>query len=139
MTLRYLVDTNVLSEPTKRFPDAAVVERLQRFASEIATAAPVWNELLYGFHRMSASRRKRVLERHLFERLGPTLQILGYDRRAAEWHAAERARLSQIGLTPPYVDGQIASVAFTNDLVLVTANVSDFANFRGIQMENWSG
>ncbi len=139
MTLRYLVDTNVLSEPTKRYPDASVVERLQRFTSEIATAAPVWNELLYGFHRMPGSRRKRVLERHLFERLAPTLQILDYDRRAAEWHAAERARLSLIGLTPQFVDGQIASVAFTNDLVLVTANVSDFANFRGIQMENWSG
>ena len=84
MTLRYLVDTNVLSESTKRFPNPAVAERLQRFRSETATAAPVWNELLYRFHRMSASRRKRVLERHLFERLAPTLQILDYDLPSRE-------------------------------------------------------
>ena len=138
MTLRYLADTNVLSEPTKRVPNPAVEERLRARMPEIATATPVWNELLYGLYLLPVSERRREIARYLFETLAPTLQMLDYDRRAAEWHAAERARLSLIGLTPPFVDGQIASVAFTNDLVLVTTNVSDFANFRGIQMEDWS-
>ncbi len=138
MTLRYLVDTNLLSEPTKRFPDPVIEERLERFKLEIATASPVWSELLYGFHRMPESRHKGLVGRYLFESLRPQLRILDYDRSAAEWHAAERARLSLVGLTPPFVDGQIAAVAYANDLVLVTANVSDYANFQRLEVENWS-
>jgi Predicted nucleic acid-binding protein, contains PIN domain len=34
-------------------------------------------------------------------------------------------------------DSQIASIAFTNDLVLVTNNVSDFQDFDGLKIENW--
>ena len=138
MTLRYLVDTNVLSEPTKRVPNPAIEERLGSNMPEIATAAPVWSELLYGLYRLPVSARRSETARYIFETLGPTLQILDYDRRAAEWHAAERARLSLIGLTPPFVDGQIAAVAFTNGLILVTGDTSGFANFRGLQVESWS-
>ena len=138
MPLRYLVDANVLSEPTKLVSNPTVEERLQSLKPEIATASPAWHELLYGCYRLPNSRRRRALEQYLFEVLRPELQILDYDQRAAEWHAAERARLSLMGLTPPFVDGQIAAVAYTNDLVLVTANVSDYANFQRLEVENWS-
>ena len=52
MTLRYLLDTNTLSEPTRRFPDSRVLAKLQEHTGELATAAPVWHELLFGsdFH-----------------------------------------------------------------------------------------
>ena len=63
--------------------------------------------------------------------------MLDYDREAADWHARERARLSAAGRTPPFVDGQIAAIAYVNDLILVTANVSDFENFRGLRVQNW--
>ncbi len=51
--------------------------------------------------------------------------------------AKERARLSNLGLTPSFVDGQIAAVAATNELILVTANTIDFADFQDLQIENW--
>jgi tRNA(fMet)-specific endonuclease VapC len=35
------------------------------------------------------------------------------------------------------VDGQIAAIAIVNDLVVVTANVTDFARFEGIDIEHW--
>jgi tRNA(fMet)-specific endonuclease VapC len=56
---------------------------------------------------------------------------------AAEWFAEERARLSQIGRPPSYPDGQIAAIAATNDLILVTRNTTDFADFIDLQVENW--
>ena len=65
------------------------------------------------------------------------LVILPYDEAAADWHADERARLSAIGLTPPFADGQIAAVAAVNGLVLVTRNVADFQHFQGLTIENW--
>ena len=66
------------------------------------------------------------------------MTILPYDRPAAEWHAAERARLGLAGQTPPFADGQIAAVAQVNGLTLVTANISDFQNLRGLRVEDWS-
>ena len=137
MTLRYLLDTNALSEAVKPTPDAHVMQRLAAHHAEIATAAPVWNELLYGCYRLQESVRRRALERYLFGVLRPQLQALPYDERAAEWHASERARLERLGQTPPFVDGQIAAIAHANDLTLVTANVQDFAPFEGLRVEDW--
>jgi tRNA(fMet)-specific endonuclease VapC len=54
---------------------------------------------------------------------------LDYTTEAADWHAHERARLSQVGQTPPYADGQIAAIAAVNHLV-VTRNVTDFERFK---------
>lgn len=42
-----------------------------------------------------------------------------------------------MGKIPAFGDSQIASIAFTNDLVLVTNNVSDFQDFDGLKIENW--
>ncbi len=137
MTLRYLVDANILSEPTKRVRDPEVIRNLRLFQSEIATAAPVLHELLRGYYMMADSRRKREVEVYLFQTLRPELLVLPYDEEAAEWHALERVRLERIGRTPPFADGQIAAVAFVNGLTLVTANVSDFSGFQGLQVENW--
>ena len=39
--MKYLLDTNVLSEPTKPTPDAGVVEALAQHQGEVATAAVV--------------------------------------------------------------------------------------------------
>ena len=38
----------------------------------------------------------------------------------------------------PYVDGQIAAIAFVHDLILVTANMKDFTRFKGLAVEDWT-
>src|SRR3989442_1172084 len=78
-----------------------------------------------------------ALERYLDEVVRATIPILAYDAAAAGWHAAERARLSASGRTPPFVDGQIAAIARTNGLILVTANVADFRDFVDLDVEDW--
>jgi tRNA(fMet)-specific endonuclease VapC len=83
------------------------------------------------------SSRRRALEQYLNDVVRATLPILPYDHAAAEWHAAERVRLANIGKTPPYVDGQIAAIARMNDLTLVTANAADFVNFADLRVEDW--
>jgi len=65
------------------------------------------------------------------------MTTLPYDTAAAEWHAAERTRLTAIGLTPPFVDGQIAAIAATRGLILVTNNASDFQHFGGLVVVDW--
>jgi len=63
--------------------------------------------------------------------------IFPYTPEAARWLAIERARLIKIGLPPSYADGQIAAIAHTNNLILVTRNVPDFIHFDGLRIENW--
>ena len=59
-----------------------------------------------------------------------TLPIFEYDTAASIWHAKEKARLIKLGKTPSFVDGQIASIAHTQNLKLVTKNSKDFKPFK---------
>jgi tRNA(fMet)-specific endonuclease VapC len=135
--MKYLLDTNVLSESLKTSPQKSVLKLTERHQHEIVTAAPVWHELYYGCQRLPVSRKREILETYLNDVLRPNMIILPYDERAAQWHAKERARLTSLGQTPSFVDGQIATIAKVNGLVLVTRNTSDFKNFSGLQLENW--
>ncbi len=133
--LRYLLDTNVLSESSRPRPDPDVESRLDAHAHEACTAAPILHELQYGLARMPDGMRRQELARYLKWVL--RLEILPYDRDAARWHAEERARLTGRGRTPPFVDGQIAAIAATNGLTLVTRNTGDFDDFTDLSVENW--
>ncbi|MBC8160187.1 MAG: hypothetical protein H7Z42_03125 [Roseiflexaceae bacterium] len=45
--------------------------------------------------------------------------------------------MAALGRTPPFADGQIAAIAHTNQLVLVTFNTADYADFSGLNLEDW--
>jgi tRNA(fMet)-specific endonuclease VapC len=137
VALRFLLDTNIVSEPLRPRPNASILEHLQRYRSDLAIAAPVWHELWRGCYRMPESNRRSQIEKYLRETVRIEMPILRYDEVAAEWHAAERVRLERIGKTPPFVDGQIIAVAKVNDLRLVTLNVRDFSAFEGVKVEDW--
>ncbi len=137
MGLKYLLDANIISEPMKPRPNTNVQDSLRHKWMETAVPAIVWHELLYGLHRLSDSRRKRAIADYLYTVVQNELEILPYDKLAAEWLAEERARLTQIGRPPPYADAQIAAIAIANDLTLVTRNTNDFLQFDGLTIENW--
>jgi tRNA(fMet)-specific endonuclease VapC len=134
---RYLLDTNVLSEPVRREPDAAVVNKLREHGGELATASVVWHELIFGVGLLRSSRKRTAIERYLTEVISAALPILPYDATAAEWHGEQRARLLKVGRPPAFADGQIAAVAAIHDLILVTDNVRDFEHFDGLRVERW--
>ncbi|MGH7802881.1 MAG: PIN domain-containing protein [Candidatus Binatia bacterium] len=137
--MKFLLDANVLSEGMKRRPNAKVMSRLERESAECATAAPVLHELRYGIRLLAPSERRNDLERYMTEVILTLYPVLPYDAPAAEWHAAERARLCAAGRPAPYVDGAIAAIAAANDLVLVTADARGFRRFKGLQVESWAG
>ena len=137
MSSRYLLDTNILSEPIAKHPDKHVLRKLIKYGQVSVTAAAVLHELRYGSRLLEPSRRRADVERYIEEVILRVYPVLPYDQAAAEWHAEERARLRRAGKTPPYVDGIIASIAKVNSLILVTANLKDFAAFEGLSIENW--
>lgn len=110
---------------------------LREHGGECAMAAPTWHELKYGVARLPKGKRRTILESFLEHVIAPTILTLPYDDRAAEWHALERVRLERSGKTPPFVDGQVAAVAVTTGLPLVTGNLKDFRVFRGLKAFNW--
>ncbi|MBI1295219.1 PIN domain-containing protein [bacterium] len=138
MSLKYLLDTNIISVPTKANPNERVMACLQTHKVEIATATVVWHELLYGCRRLPPSKRRRAIEAYLDDVVLPSIPLLPYDVVAARWHAAERARLEKLGQMPPFVNGQIAAIAAVNGLTLVTNNVSDFTDFQDLTVVDWS-
>jgi len=138
MPLRYLLDTNVISETMREVPDAHLLRRVLQVGDAAAIGAPTWHELEFGAARLPEGRRRRTIEA-LLARMEVAVQVLPYDRAAAQWHARERARLVRRGKTPPFVDGQLAAIAVTNDLVFVTRNVRDFTEYVGLRVESWLG
>lgn len=137
MALIYLLDTNTISEMEKVPPNPNVVAQLNQHYRQIGLAAISWHEILYGYHRLPESRRKQRVQNFIDRTVTSRVPILAYDAAAAKWFAIERARLTKIDRTPSYPDGQIAAIAATNNLTLVTRNISDFVDFDGLRVENW--
>ena len=138
MSLRFLLDTNVISEPRRPRPNPKLVARLLEYEAEVAIAAPTWHELWYGCYRLPLSARRASLDFYLTTAIAGAIPILPYDDRAALWQARERARLTGLGKTPGFVDAQIAAVAVTNDLALVTLNAADYRDFAGLKLVDWA-
>lgn len=133
----YLLDTNIISEPVVARPNPFVLERIRANSHALAISSVTWQEAVYGMLLLPAGRRREQIEDYLYRRIRPSLPILGFEERAAQWQAEQRARLRQMGRTAAYPDAQIAAIAAVNGLVLVTRNVSDFDDFTGLRVENW--
>ena len=138
MSIRFLLDTSIVSSPISKVPDPELLAQLEAHGNECAIAAPVWHELTFGCKRLPDGKRREAIEAYLEDVVLASFPVLGYDAAAAQWHGIERARLEALGRPPPYVDGQIAAIAHVNDLTLVTLNVKDFSRFEGIDVERWS-
>ena len=134
---RYLLDSNIISEPARPQPDARIQERLQQVQHEVAMPSIVWHELVHGLERLPEGRRRDYLFHYLAEVVYPSIPILSYDEEAAAWHGRERARLEALGRSNPFADGMIAAIAVTQNLILVTGTLRDFADFDGLHLENW--
>ncbi len=137
MNFKYLLDTNILSEAIRPKPNQKVLRKLQKYQQELTTATIVIHELLFGCYRLPLSKKRQTLQTYIETVILANLPILNYDLISAQWHALERARLTSIGKTPAFIDGQIAAISYTNQLILVTNNVSDFQYFQGLSIENW--
>jgi tRNA(fMet)-specific endonuclease VapC len=137
VSLRFLLDTNVVSEPLRPAPNRRLLARLGRHSGTMGIAAPSWHELRFGCERLPRSRRKEQIEDYLATVVRVDFPILPYDEAAAAWHARERVRLRAQGRTAPFIDSQIAAIAIVNDLVLVTANRSHFEDFVDLEIVDW--
>ncbi len=137
MNALYLLDTNIISEPLKLIPDQNVLDGLKMNEGNTVICSPVLHELQYGMERLPKSKKKILILEYINNVIIPSLPILPYGSEAAVNHAGLRAKLEAEGRIIGFVDSQIASIAMTNNLILVTRNLKDFENIEGLQLENW--
>ncbi|NER32993.1 MAG: type II toxin-antitoxin system VapC family toxin [Oscillatoria sp. SIO1A7] len=92
--MRFLLDTNVVSELARPVPNPLVRANIDRFAGDLALASVSLHEMLYGALRLPESRKRRAVFAGL-DYTRATMQILPYDEGAAIWHARERSQQGQ--------------------------------------------
>ena len=130
--MRYLVDANILSEPTKASPDPNVVKWLRENEREIVVDPIILGELRFGILLLPKGHRRRKLERW-FDAGVQRLQCLPWEAETGLRWASLLARLRVSGLAMPIKDSLIAATAILHDLVIATHNRTDFQN-AGIKL-----
>ena len=121
--MKYLLDTNLISEPQHPQPDARVLQWL--FAQEQANlfvSSLVLAEIWQGVLALPQSARRLRLEAFARE-LPSQYRILNFDLRAARvWGEL----VSSHGRGMPILDSLLAAVALSRGLVVVTRDEADF-------------
>jgi len=125
--VKYLVDANVLSEPTKPSPDPRVIEWLRANEPDIAVDPVILGELRFGILILAKGRRRTALERW-FNAGVARLHCLPWDADTGLKWAELLARLRTTGKAMPIKDSLIAATAAIHGLAVATRNRADFAN-----------
>lgn len=134
----YLVDANVLREPTRPEPDLAVIEWLRRNEREIAVDPVIIGEIRFGILILSRGKRRVRLERWFDEGVR-RLHCLPWERETGLRWAALLARLRASGRSMPIRDSLIAATALEHGLTVATRNTSDFAKADVEVVDPFSG
>ncbi|MGH8274252.1 MAG: type II toxin-antitoxin system VapC family toxin [Gammaproteobacteria bacterium] len=132
MLLRYLLDTNILSDSIRHSHDDLAQEIASRGEDSICTSIVVARELRYGAEKVDARKlRERV------DSILSFLEILPFDTPADLQYGDIRKHLTRQGTPIGPNDLLIAAHALALDLAVVTANEREFSRVPGLRVENW--
>ncbi len=138
--MKFLLDTNVVCEPTAVAPSARVLawlaarDPLDLFVSVVTLA-----EIEEGIARLPRTRRRGALEvwrAALVASLGS--RLIDIDPDIATVWGALRARLAAAKRTISPMDGFVAATAESRGLTLATRNEKHFQAWGGPLVNPWS-
>lgn len=128
MTMRFVVDTDVMSEATKPKPNADVIRFLTAEA-RIALSAITVFELATGVDSAPVGKKRAFFESWLARILGSSIVVLPFDRETALLASRLGAEAARRGRGIDDHDLFIAASASVKGLSIATHNV---AHFRGL-------
>lgn len=126
--IRYLLDTNVISETTRPKPEANVIQWLGRLSAITLPAVGVY-EIASGIQRLPKGKKRAFLEDWFAELLTSDCEVLPFDRDAALNCALLESEARRRGRTIELRDLLILAIARSQDLGVATRNVDHFRGF----------
>lgn len=130
--MRYLLDTNLVSDLVRR-PQGPVAQRVREVGeSEVCTSIIVAAELRFGAAKKESARLTAQLEAIL-----GALEVLPFEAPADAVYGSIRARLEQVGQPIGGNDLLIAAQTLALHYTLVTDNEREFARIPELPRENW--
>lgn len=125
--MKFLLDTNTLSELTRPEPLARLMDWLEEHEAESAISAISVGEMALGIERLPEGKRRRTLARTLeFLREDYGGKILDFTEGVSVEWARLVAEAQRRGKNLSVLDSQIEATAVHFGLTVVTRNEKDF-------------
>ena len=123
--MTYLVDANVISEPTKPAPSSKVVDWLSTNEGNLVVDSMILGELCMGILALPRGRKRTQLEQW-FDDVAQTIDCLPWDAAISRGWAKLVVDLKRKGDKLPLLDSMIAATALHHELTVATRNIRDF-------------
>jgi predicted nucleic acid-binding protein len=127
--VKYLLDTDVVSQYTKLAPNPRVDAWVQRTDdSDLYISAITFAELWNGINLLPAGKRRAELENWIEDDLYMQFfnRVVGFNLDVAKRYGSLMARAKKNGHNPNAMDCLIAATALANGMVVATLNRKDF-------------
>lgn len=131
----FLFDTDIITHILKKNPSKPLLERLtlvpktEQYISTITVS-----EIVYG---AAKSSRPAYHLKNLESVLLPSVNVVGFDSKAAYVCGRLRAELEKKGLPLDLADLEIAAIAIAGNFILITGNIKHFERVPDLKLENW--
>ena len=138
--MRYLLDTNVISELVKRKPNPGVVSWIdEQDESALFLSAITFGELQKGIEKLGDESRAEQLQTWVNQDLAKRFdgRILPIDLNVAFTWGRIQGASEKGGLKLPVMDNLIAATAITHNLVVVTRNAHDIERCQASVYNPW--
>ena len=139
--MRYILDTNVLSEVMRQHAHPSVTAWLRACQpNAMFTTAVSQTEIYYGIRLLPEGARRQRLERAAQAMFADEFpgRILPFDTAAAETYADLRVLRRRAGLPVSLEDGMIAAIAHVGDYTIVTRDIGGFAECGVALIDPWA-
>jgi predicted nucleic acid-binding protein len=127
--LKYLLDTDVISQYKKLPPDPRVDAWMQRTDDrEMYISDITYAELWYGIHLLTPGKQRTDLENWVEDDLYMQFfnRVVFVGLGVAKRYGSLMARAKKRGFSPSAMDTLIAAIAVDNGMVVATLNRRDF-------------
>lgn len=132
--MKYLLDTNICIYLIKGNDEKLIKKFVKHSPIDFAISSITVSELWYGCYK-SIKKEENITA--LTEFLQP-FEIINFDEHAAETYGSIRNQLEKNGTIIGAMDMLIASIALSNNLILLTNNEKEFNRVPKLKIENWA-
>lgn len=127
--MKYLLDTDVVSQYAKDRPDPSVDAWVERTDDrELYLSAFTLAELSFGIQSLAPGKKRTRLEGWLNDDLYMQFfnRIIFFDLDIVARYGSVMAKAKQAGFSPGVMDTLIAATALANGMIVATLNRKDF-------------